>query len=185
MMHVLLSLVAYLLGSIPFGLIVSKLWAEIDIRQHGSGNIGMTNVMRTVGYLPGLVTLLLDGARYVPVLLARQVVETTTAHHWRVCHCWAQLVCVPNLRVVRSNDRRSLSRCSARHSVGLVRDILGCCGAHALCLAGLNPRGCFVAYSTHFLPFPLAHRPLRSTDQRLYDCASSGQYKQAPRRNRI
>lgn len=96
MMHVLLSLVAYLLGSIPFGLIVSKLWAEIDIRQHGSGNIGMTNVMRTVGYLPGLVTLLLDVAKgYVPVLLARQVSgDPTTAliigvfaiagHNWSV-----------------------------------------------------------------------------------------------------
>ena len=87
---------AYLLGSIPFGLIVSKLWAEIDIRQHGSGNIGMTNVMRTVGYLPGLVTLLLDVAKgYVPVLLARQVSgDPTTAliigvfaiagHNWSV-----------------------------------------------------------------------------------------------------
>lgn len=71
-MLVLITLAAYLLGSIPFGLIVTRLWAKIDIRKYGSGNIGMTNVMRTVGYVPGAITLLLDGGKgLLAVLLAR------------------------------------------------------------------------------------------------------------------
>lgn len=71
-MLVVIFLAAYLVGSIPFGLIVGHLWAKIDIRRYGSGNIGMTNVMRTVGYVPGILTLILDGGKgAVAVLLAR------------------------------------------------------------------------------------------------------------------
>jgi len=52
-------LLAYLLGSIPFGLLVAKIW-NVDIRRYGSGNIGATNVFRTLGALPGLIVFLLD-----------------------------------------------------------------------------------------------------------------------------
>ena len=73
---ILAFIAAYVLGSIPFGLIISKLWAKIDIRHHGSGNIGMTNVMRTAGYIPGLLTLLFDsGKGAAAVLLAKQVTD--------------------------------------------------------------------------------------------------------------
>ena len=41
----------FLLGSIPFGLLISRYWLKIDIREQGSGNIGMTNVMRVGGKL--------------------------------------------------------------------------------------------------------------------------------------
>lgn len=51
---------AYLLGSVPFGLLISRIFLGIDPRQHGSGNIGMTNVMRTSGKWPGLATFVLD-----------------------------------------------------------------------------------------------------------------------------
>ncbi|MBF0276722.1 MAG: glycerol-3-phosphate 1-O-acyltransferase PlsY [SAR324 cluster bacterium] len=51
------------IGSIPFGLIVAKLMLGIDIRKQGSGNIGMTNVMRVGGKLPGILTFLLDFAK--------------------------------------------------------------------------------------------------------------------------
>jgi glycerol-3-phosphate acyltransferase PlsY len=53
------AILCYLLGSIPFGLLIAKIW-KIDIRRHGSGNIGATNVLRTLGPLPGAVVLLLD-----------------------------------------------------------------------------------------------------------------------------
>ena len=56
-------LIAYLLGSIPFGLIISKLKAGIDLREHGSGKTGATNVMRTIGTKIGILTLLLDGIK--------------------------------------------------------------------------------------------------------------------------
>lgn len=64
----------YLLGSIPFGLLLSK-WAGYgDIRDIGSGNIGATNVLRTGNKKLALATLLLDGGKgAAAVLLARQL----------------------------------------------------------------------------------------------------------------
>ena len=54
---------SYLLGSVPFGLLLGKRVAGVDVRQAGSGNIGATNVARTAGKKLGIVTLLLDGAK--------------------------------------------------------------------------------------------------------------------------
>ena len=51
---------AYFLGSIPFGLIIGKLKGGVDIREYGSGKTGATNVMRTVGTKLGVLTLVLD-----------------------------------------------------------------------------------------------------------------------------
>lgn len=73
MRHIVVMGIAYLLGSIPFGLLVGKWWSRIDVRQYGSGNIGMTNVLRTAGYVPGLLTLIGDlGKGAVAVLLAQR-----------------------------------------------------------------------------------------------------------------
>ena len=52
--------IAYLLGSIPFGLIIGKLKGDVDIREYGSGKTGATNVMRTLGTKLGVLTLVLD-----------------------------------------------------------------------------------------------------------------------------
>lgn len=69
-----LALAAYLLGSIPFGFLIVKLVGGGDIRFRGSGNIGATNVAREAGALPGVATLLLDGAKgYFAVWLAGRV----------------------------------------------------------------------------------------------------------------
>ena len=54
---------AYLLGSIPFGLILAKLLGGRDVRKSGSGNIGATNVARVAGLAAGISTLLLDTAK--------------------------------------------------------------------------------------------------------------------------
>lgn len=59
----LLLLLAYLIGSIPFSFIVVRLLAGDDIRRHGSGNVGATNVARNFGRLPGVIALVLDGAK--------------------------------------------------------------------------------------------------------------------------
>jgi len=58
--NALLLLVAYLLGAIPTGYWVAKALKGIDIREHGSGSTGATNVLRTVGKLPALGVLLVD-----------------------------------------------------------------------------------------------------------------------------
>ena len=59
----LLLAAAYFLGSIPFGLILAKLFANSDIRNSGSGNIGATNVARVAGPAAGILTLVLDTAK--------------------------------------------------------------------------------------------------------------------------
>jgi len=72
---ILFTIAAYLVGSIPVGLIIGQVWAGIDIREYGSRNIGMTNVYRTMvdthGHLPWVMTLVLDFAKgYLPIHLA-------------------------------------------------------------------------------------------------------------------
>ena len=62
---------AYLLGSIPFGLLIVKMGRGKDIRESGSGNIGAANVARNAGYGAGILTLLLDaGKGYAAVWIA-------------------------------------------------------------------------------------------------------------------
>jgi glycerol-3-phosphate acyltransferase PlsY len=69
---VLIFLAAYFCGSIPFGLLLGKLFGATDVRKTGSGNIGATNVARSVGLPAGILTLLLDAAKgAAPVWLAR------------------------------------------------------------------------------------------------------------------
>jgi len=58
-----LPLAGYLLGSIPCGILLTRLFGGGDIRAAGSGNIGATNVTRVAGPIPGVLTLLLDGAK--------------------------------------------------------------------------------------------------------------------------
>ncbi len=67
-------LVAYFLGSIPFGYLIVLVSGRGDVRRHGSGNIGATNVARVSGTFSGLLTLALDAAKgYLAVRLAAAV----------------------------------------------------------------------------------------------------------------
>lgn len=69
---------AYLLGSIPFGLLISQKVARLDITKVGSGNIGATNVARTVGLKWGVITLLADVLKgFIPVVLARHLLGSS------------------------------------------------------------------------------------------------------------
>ncbi len=68
----MILLLSYLLGTIPFGLLLSKLAGYGDIRNVGSGNIGATNVLRTGNKKLALLTLLLDGAKGAAAVLIAQ-----------------------------------------------------------------------------------------------------------------
>ncbi len=74
----------YLAGSIPFGLLLGKKVAGVDVRQAGSGNIGATNVARTAGKGLGILTLLLDGGKG-----ALAVVVTALVMHESLDGPWA------------------------------------------------------------------------------------------------
>ena len=72
----ILFAIAYLLGSIPFGLILAKIFGGTDIRKAGSGNIGATNVARVVGPAAGILTLALDVAKgWLAVWLASHLLH--------------------------------------------------------------------------------------------------------------
>ena len=65
-------LIGYLLGSLNFAIIITRLFAHDDIRKHGSGNAGLTNVLRTLGKGPAALTLLGDFSKgIISVLVAR------------------------------------------------------------------------------------------------------------------
>ena len=92
----LIPLAAYILGSIPFGLILAKLFGRTDVRKGGSGNIGATNVARVVGPLAGILTLILDVAKgSAAVLLAARLSKDSAT--WMMIAALAALVghCFP------------------------------------------------------------------------------------------
>ncbi len=75
----LLPIFAFLLGSIPFGLLIAKS-KGINIREHGSGNIGATNVLRIVGKKYGITCFVLDFLKgLIPALLAYNLIKYTDA----------------------------------------------------------------------------------------------------------
>ncbi len=76
----IVGLLAYLLGSVPFGIVITRLMGLGDLRQIGSGNIGATNVLRTGNKGAAAATLVLDGAKSaVAVLVARAMVGEDAA----------------------------------------------------------------------------------------------------------
>ena len=94
----ILLIASYLLGSIPFGFITARLVRKIDIRQHGSGNIGATNVFRVVGkkwgigvfvcdFLKGLIAPLLVIA-FIPyasnTVILLSAVAVVCGHNWTI-----------------------------------------------------------------------------------------------------
>ena len=87
--------VGYLLGSIPTGLVVGKLLRGIDIREYGSGQVGATNTLRTLGRGPSAAVFLFDMAKGAgALLLARSLggpamVQALAATAAIAGHCWS------------------------------------------------------------------------------------------------
>ena len=71
---------AYLLGSIPFALILARWWSAVDLRRVGSGNLGAANVMRTSGIAAGVLVAVLDMAKGMAgVMVAAMLTSNNTA----------------------------------------------------------------------------------------------------------
>ncbi len=82
--YLLVIPIAYLLGSIPSGYLAGRWLAGIDIREHGSGSTGATNVLRQVGKTPALIVFLVDVFKgSAAVLVAKQLLGGD-AHGWLV-----------------------------------------------------------------------------------------------------
>jgi glycerol-3-phosphate acyltransferase PlsY len=90
-LHWLIPVIAYLLGSIPFGLLIVKARGGPDVRSTGSGNIGAANVARSAGALAGVLTLVLDaGKGYLAVWLAERV--TGSSGRWMMIAAVASVI---------------------------------------------------------------------------------------------
>jgi len=72
--YIIVAIVAYLLGSISFSVIITKKMAGFDVREKGSGNAGTTNVLRTVGKKASIITLLCDVLKGVVAVLVAYIV---------------------------------------------------------------------------------------------------------------
>jgi acyl phosphate:glycerol-3-phosphate acyltransferase len=91
-----LILAAYILGSIPSGLIIARVISGTDVRAHGSGNTGMVNVFRAAGPVAGVMTFVTDGLKgFIPVFIGQQLglpvwpllfiaAATIIGHNWSV-----------------------------------------------------------------------------------------------------
>lgn len=76
---ILWAAIGYLLGSIPFGMVIAKAMGLGNLRQIGSGNIGATNVLRTGNKLAAFLTLLLDGGKGAAAVLLARALATEDA----------------------------------------------------------------------------------------------------------
>ena len=93
MLHAAIVLLAYLLGSIPFGYLLVRLFAGGDVRETGSGGTGATNVTRRAGKGIGVLTLLLDLLKgTAAVLVARALLGAGEDAQWWVCAAAAAAV---------------------------------------------------------------------------------------------
>jgi glycerol-3-phosphate acyltransferase PlsY len=80
---IFIALFGYLLGSVPFGLLLTKLFSKVDPREIGSKNIGATNIFRTAGKTLGILTLVGD--------VLKGVAPIWIATHWNLPNYWTAI----------------------------------------------------------------------------------------------
>ena len=92
MKYVIFSLINYLLGSIPWALVIGKVFYHTDVRQFGSGNPGATNTGRVLGRKPAVIVALLDGLKGTVAYLLEALIDPSAALFAAIFtvigHCW-------------------------------------------------------------------------------------------------
>lgn len=84
---------SYLLGSIPTAYLAGRLFRGIDLRQHGSGNLGATNVFRVMGWKIAALVVAIDVAKgALPVLLFPRWTDRPVASHWAIAYGLAAII---------------------------------------------------------------------------------------------
>ncbi|GEN87454.1 glycerol-3-phosphate 1-O-acyltransferase PlsY [Oceanobacillus sp. FSL W8-0428] len=73
--YIIFGIIAYLLGSIPFALIIGKIGYKIDVREHGSGNLGATNAFRVLGIKAGSIVIIGDILKGTAAVLLPQLFD--------------------------------------------------------------------------------------------------------------
>jgi len=91
---IVFAVIAYLLGSIPFAILVTRAKAGVDVRSTGSGHAGATNTMRAAGWVPGIIVVVADISKgYLAVWLAArfggtEAAQVVAAACVVIGHCW-------------------------------------------------------------------------------------------------
>ncbi len=88
-------ILSYLLGSLPTSYIMGRLWKGIDLREHGSGNVGATNTFRVLGPLPGIIVLLADVSKglVAVVFISRLSADGPIPCEWIKVLCGMAAIC--------------------------------------------------------------------------------------------
>ena len=110
-----IAIAAYFLGSIPFGLLLTKAFGRGDVRKAGSGNIGATNVARAAGWLAGVLTLVLDATKGAGAVFLAEKLSNDSAT-WMMIAAFAALAITGFQNF--SDCRRIPSRTFAKASRG-------------------------------------------------------------------
>ena len=154
---VLVVIIAYLIGSIPFGYLIVRATGGGDVRETGSGGTGATNVSRRAGKAAGIFTLLLDAAKGALAVVVAKSIFNGDSTGWLTAAAAIAVILghiFPVwLRFHGGDGRRCVFGAGAGGSSCRSGDLRCCCRAHEVCLAGIDTRGvddsavCLVARS--------------------------------------
>lgn len=117
------GLLAYVLGAIPFALLIGRWFYGIDIRTHGSGNVGATNVYRVLGPLPGIACFVLDATKgLLPVMMGQALHQPNEAIVF-----WAMAAIVGHSRSVFLKFGGGKSVATAAGAILAMAPLVGVC----------------------------------------------------------